>query len=283
MKILSFGEILFDVFDGESKIGGAPFNFAAHAARRGAESYLVSAVGFDALGDLAVKTAERYGVNASYISRSEKYGTGVCRVTLDGRGIPHYELLYPSAYDDVKIDADITAQDFDGLYFGTLALRDEQNRLAVKSLTARGFREILVDVNVRRPFFNSDALNLAVSSATILKISDEELSTVMTALFGSTAESLTAAARQIGAAFKNIKLVIITKGADGSIVYDAQSGEFFGCAAVKANVVSTVGAGDSYSAAFFVDYLNGVSVPECMERASAVSAYVVSHLEAIPD
>ena len=50
MRILSFGEILWDVFPTEKKIGGAPFNFAAHAARLGAESYMVSAVGSDENG-----------------------------------------------------------------------------------------------------------------------------------------------------------------------------------------------------------------------------------------
>ena len=35
-KVLSYGEILWDVIDGQAKIGGAPFNLAGHLARRGA-------------------------------------------------------------------------------------------------------------------------------------------------------------------------------------------------------------------------------------------------------
>ena len=45
MKLLSFGEILFDVFTDNSHIGGAPLNFAAHAAKQGADAWIVSAVG----------------------------------------------------------------------------------------------------------------------------------------------------------------------------------------------------------------------------------------------
>ena len=51
MKILAFGEILWDIFlsaDGkvtDKKIGGAPFNFAAHCSKNGADAFLVSAVG----------------------------------------------------------------------------------------------------------------------------------------------------------------------------------------------------------------------------------------------
>ncbi len=33
MKILSFGEIIWDVYEDKKCIGGAPFNFAAHCAR----------------------------------------------------------------------------------------------------------------------------------------------------------------------------------------------------------------------------------------------------------
>ena len=50
MKILSFGEIIWDIYDSGPVIGGAPLNFAANCAGLGAESYMLSAVGSDALG-----------------------------------------------------------------------------------------------------------------------------------------------------------------------------------------------------------------------------------------
>ena len=37
MKLRVFGEILWDIFDGDRRIGGAPFNFAAHSAALGAD------------------------------------------------------------------------------------------------------------------------------------------------------------------------------------------------------------------------------------------------------
>ena len=53
MKALSFGEILWDIYPTERFIGGAPFNFAAHLARLGAEVCMLSAV-----GNAALKPAE---------------------------------------------------------------------------------------------------------------------------------------------------------------------------------------------------------------------------------
>ena len=39
-SVLAFGEILFDVFDGQACIGGASFNFAAHFSRLGGEIFV---------------------------------------------------------------------------------------------------------------------------------------------------------------------------------------------------------------------------------------------------
>ena len=50
MKVLSFGEVLWDVYTDGAVLGGAPLNFAAHTSIQGAESYLISAVGNDELG-----------------------------------------------------------------------------------------------------------------------------------------------------------------------------------------------------------------------------------------
>ena len=54
MKLIVFGEILWDVFGDEKKIGGAPFNFAAHCTKLGMDVDIVSAVGNDELGNRAI-------------------------------------------------------------------------------------------------------------------------------------------------------------------------------------------------------------------------------------
>lgn len=284
MKLLCFGEILFDVFGNESKIGGAPLNFAAHATRAGAEAYLMSAVGFDTLGDTAIQIAQRHKVKTEYVSRSTEYETGVCRVTLDEGGIPKYDLVFPTAYDDISMNKDIAQESFDGLYFGTLALRGEKNKRTLEELIAsQSYGEIFADVNVRLPFCNKESLLYAFENATIIKISDEELPFVMSELFSLSSYSTNDAMITIAKRFPNIKLVLLTCGADGSTSYDAKGGDFVYCPAVKAEVVSTVGAGDSYGATFLVNYMNRKPLLECMQKASAVSAYVVSQTEAVPE
>ena len=63
MKILSFGEIIWDVYPDKRHIGGAPLNLAAHAKKQGAEAYLMSAVGDDELGKKALSALDGFGVN----------------------------------------------------------------------------------------------------------------------------------------------------------------------------------------------------------------------------
>jgi sugar/nucleoside kinase (ribokinase family) len=76
--------------------------------------------------------------------------------------------------------------------------------------------------------------------------------------------------------------VLITLGGDGSYAYCAESGEEYREGAVKTEVVSTVGAGDSFAAAWLTCFLEGKTIPECMKKAAEISGFVVGHTEAIP-
>ena len=122
MKLLSFGEIIWDVFPTVSHIGGAPLNFAAHAAMQGADSYILSSVGCDDLGKRAVKEITALGVNTAFVTVCYR-PTGPCIVTLDENAVPTYKILADTAYDLIEAPSAEALADFDVLAFGTLALR----------------------------------------------------------------------------------------------------------------------------------------------------------------
>ena len=86
----------------------------------------------------------------------------------------------------------------------------------------------------------------------------------------------------ICASFENIKLVLFTKGENGSLIYDAENDEFFDIPCAEAQVVSTVGAGDSYSAAFLCEYFRSGDILKSGRAGAELSAFVVSHREAVP-
>lgn len=281
MKVLSFGEIIWDVYPDEKHLGGAPLNFAAHFAKQGGEAYMLSALGDDELGNEALNKLSLWKVNAEYVSVLSGKDTGKCLVTLDKQGVPTYNIVRDSAYDYINCSS--VSDEFDALYFGTLALRNEYNRREISELIkSHSFKEIFVDVNLREPFISRESLMLCMENATVLKISDEELSAVSKILY-NTEYDYKNIATEISKTFQNIKFIIITLGEKGSYAYDVNNKTSFSCAAERVTVASTVGAGDSFSAVFLYKYMCGFDIDSCLKSASRISAYVVSKTEAVPE
>lgn len=281
MKLLSFGEIIWDVYPDEKYLGGAPLNFAAHFAKQGGDAYMLSALGDDELGKEALNKLSLWKVNAEYVFVLSGKETGKCLVSLNERGVPSYNIVRDSAYD--YIDCAAVSDDFDALYFGTLALRNEHNRQGLVGLIkSHSFREIFADVNLRKPFISRESLMLCMENATVLKISDEELPAVSKMVF-DTEYGYNNIVNEISKAFQNIKLIIITLGEKGSFAYDVLNKASFSCDTERVTVASTVGAGDSFSATFLYKYMSGFDINSCLKTASKVSAYVVSKTEAVPE
>lgn len=279
MKILSFGEVLWDVFPDGEHIGGAPLNFAAHLAKMGEEVYILTSVGDDNLGEKTVNIINDFSVKCDYINVSNTLETGKCLVTLDNDKIPHYNLLNNVAYDEIKCE-NIT-DDFEVLYFGTLALRNEFNNNSLNNLINNNhFKEVFVDVNIRPPFYDTKTVDFALKNATILKISDEELPIISKF---SNIDINDSFCDKLCKKYFNLKIVIITRGAKGSYCFVRENKSEYFADSVQVEVLSTVGAGDSFSAAFLHKYLNGYDVKSCLDFASKISGYVVSKTEAIPD
>lgn len=282
MKVLAFGEVLWDIYPDEKFIGGASLNFAAHFKKCGGEAFLVSAVGKDSMAEETLESIERMGVNTKYISRSDKE-TGKCLVTLDEKMVPSYNLLSDVSYDYIDTSG-IRDEEFTVIYFGSLALRSEYNKNSLeKLLKFNSFDEVLVDINIRPPYYSDDVIKFAFEHASIIKISDEELGAVTETSLAKKSDGYKTTAREISGAYKNLKLIIITRGEKGAYVYDCSNCNEYECDAVRTEVISTVGAGDSFIAAFMWYYLKGESIDKCLLFASKVSAFVVSKMGAVPD
>ena len=286
-KILAFGEIIWDVFPDKQVIGGAPLNFAAHCALCGAQSALVSAVGADALGAQALEALASFGVGTQYVKKIS-YPTGQCLVTLDADAIPHYDVLRNVAYDYVDVtDADIAAinaEGYDALYFGTLVQRNGVSREALqKIVNGCRFGEVLCDVNLRPHCYDADSVAFCLEHATVLKVSIEEEPILRTmGHYAPAQDTPRRIAEALCQGYPNVRTVLVTLGKDGSYAYDARSGRGYAQPAVGERVVSTVGAGDSFAAAYLTSYLAGSPIEDCMKKAAEISGFVVAHTEAVP-
>lgn len=280
MKILSFGEIIWDIYPDKRCLGGAPLNFAAHLARHHEEAFMLSAVGNDSLGKEALTHIEEFSVSTKYVSVSSQKQTGQCLVEIDEKGVPSYNIVRDAAYDSIEFDG--LTDSFDVLYFGSLALRSEHNYKLLSGLLG-SFPDIFVDINIRTPFYSEKTIKFCVENATILKISDEELEVTAHELGMEYVSDYRSFATALAEKYANLKCIIITLGADGAYALSCETGESAFCPCEKIDVKSTVGAGDSFSAAFLHHRLHGASLSDCLRQASRVAALVISHTESVPD
>lgn len=270
LRIFSFGEILFDVIEGTPYLGGAPLNLAAHLQKLGAESHIVSAVGRDKLGETVLAKLTELNLDSSMIAVLDKYPTGTVTVTLDERKIPAYSFGRDTAYDHIPMPE--LSGNADLFCFGTLAQRAAESRATLKKLRGQLKCPFFYDVNLRQDFYSREILEDSMNSADLIKLNDEEIVT-LAKMFGLKPEPPEFSRRF------NIGTVILTLGPKGCEVYSG--GKTITSPAVEVKIVSTVGAGDAFSAAFLYHYLNGDSLRGAADAGNALAAVIAGQEGAI--
>lgn len=284
MKVLSFGELLWDIIGGKPYIGGAPFNLACHLAKMGAQSALISMVGSDRLGRKALRIAKKFGLNTEYIASNLNLPTGTVEVFLDRLGHPGYTIHNGVAWDEIILEKELKdnmlKETWDAFCFGTLVQRSKVNRnLLYELLSHLSCREIYYDVNLRQNFYQREWIERSLNFSTITKLNEEE-ATILSELLFDKIYSKEYFFKTLFYKY-NLKLLCLTLGEKGSIFYDGYN--FCSIPGVKVKVKDTVGAGDSYGAAFLFSFLSGASARESAEFANQIGAFVASYTGAIPE
>ena len=277
--IVGIGEILWDMLPSGKALGGAPANFAYHATRLGEEGWAVSAIGPDALGrEIMDIVAEKRLKNV--ISLTDK-PTGTVQVELDAKGVPTYTIMEGVAWDHIPFtpEMEALARRADAVCFGSLVQRMASRESVLRFLRATRPETLKVfDINLRQHYYTREVLEESLKIADILKINDEEIR-IVADMFDLGGDDV-AVSRSLIDRY-GLRLVILTKGADGSEVITAD--DTLPQPAGEAEVVDTVGAGDSFTAAFVVAYLRGDSLADAQRLASDTAAYVCSRKGAMPE
>ena len=277
--IVGIGEILWDMLPSGKALGGAPANFAYHATRLGEEGWAVSAIGPDALGReiMDIVTEKRL---KNIISLTDK-PTGTVQVELDARGVPTYTIMEGVAWDHIPFtpEMEALAQRADAVCFGSLVQRMASRESVLRFLRATRPDALKVfDINLRQHYYSPEVLEESLKIADILKINDEEIR-IVADMFGLGGDDVSVSRALIDR--YALRLVILTKGAQGSEVITVD--DTLPQPAGEAEVVDTVGAGDSFTAAFVVAYLRGASLADAQRLASDTAAYVCSCKGAMPE
>ena len=279
-KIIGIGEIVWDMLPQGKQLGGAPLNFAFFAKELGAEAYAISAIGKDALGDETLEKAKATGVDISLVQRNS-LPTSRVLVTLDGNGIPQYEIVEGVAWDAIECGDQEKAlvSDADVICWGSLAQRSEGSRKSVLAMIDTTKEECIkvFDINIRQHFYNREIIEASLERADILKLNEDELPLVaeLFGLNGSTTEVIESLIARY-----SLRYVVLTCGEAFSEVYDA-TGVVSHIATPKVEVADTVGAGDSFTATFVTLLLQQRPVTEAHAKAVEVSAFVCTQHGAI--
>lgn len=279
-KVITIGEILWDVFPEGKKAGGSSMNVALNLHKQGMESQFISAVGNDENGRALVSFLTGNHFETDLIQIHNELPTSTVVVQLDENHQATYTIKKPVAWDDIKVTDDNTkaVKQADALVYCSLTCREEKSREAILALLENAKTKIF-DINLRAPFYSKELIGALLAKADILKINEDELVWVQESfgLTGNTDEQLL---KQLSTKF-DIGIICLTLGDKGACVL--KEGKLFKHAGYKVQVADTVGAGDAFLATFIACYLQGYPMETTLDNACKVGAFVASQPGANPE
>lgn len=279
LNIICFGEVLWDMLPAGKVAGGAPMNLAFHANNLGVKASLISAVGTDTLGAALLQFLEGKSIPTDLIQNNSTYPTSTVQVTLDEKGSASYEIVQPVSWDFISLTASQiqAVEQADIFLFGSLACRSEQSRKTLFQLIKRA-KKIVFDVNLRPPFYSQSIIEYLLEQAHIVKMNEEELDEIAGwyGSYPSDEEKM----RFLSSRF-NIETIVLTKGSEGAFCLSDYL--FYQQPSFSVEVSDTIGAGDSFLAAFLTKLLGQHSWSTCLKYASATGAIVATKVGGTPD
>jgi fructokinase len=281
--IVSVGEILWDRFPKEAQLSGAPTNVAIHAAALGAESWLVSAVGNDSLGNMAFNRLDDAGVHRGTVPQILSHPTGTVLMKPDVKGTEKYDFAENVAWDHMAWSPRIekVVKRAEALTFGTLAQRSQQSRDTVRHAAGatppRAWR--LFDVNLRQSFYDSETIRTSLTLANAVKMNERELPEVARrcGVRGATDSDVLFALCDRFA----LRLAVLTRGTRGALLRSHTLA--VEVSSPETDIVDFVGSGEAFTAALLMGLLEGLSLDQVGTKACALAAYVRAQPSATPE
>ncbi|MDR3493674.1 MAG: carbohydrate kinase [Ancalomicrobiaceae bacterium] len=292
--ILSTGEALFDMIQKpgerliEPVIGGSTLNVALGLARLGRKTGYLTKLSTDFFGQQIADFFAHEGISTDYVVRAAGKQTTLAFAFLQPGGHADYSFYSSGAADRSMVAADLPKRlpdDVKAVHFGStlLALEPAATTFTDYMLALAPERFFSFDPNVRaslitdRPLWSKRCDEL-IRAADFVKASVEDVAFIN----GGPADAAeTAKAWSLAGP----KVAVVTDGGKGATV--AVGGEAVFVPAYHVEVIDTVGAGDTFQAAYLarLDELNrldkrairGIELAEAVEVARfAVGAAAIT-------
>jgi len=133
------------------------------------------------------------------------------------------------------------------------------------------------DINIRQDYATVEIVRQSLKLANMFKLNDEELP-IVASMLGITGSDESVITKLISN--YDLICVILTRGSAGSTIYTKDEVSF--CESQDVAIVDTVGAGDSFTAAVVMGFLEGKPLNLLHRRASQIADYVCTQQGATP-
>ncbi len=279
--IAGIGELLWDVLPETEVIGGAPVNFSYHVTALGSKGIPVSTVGRDTRGEQALAELQKRGIDIAAISILDDFATGYVTAIVDEWGKATYSFPDDVAWDHLQVNeyAAMLPDTLDAVCFGSLAQRSDHSRRVIHGFldNLRSETVKVFDINFRQDFYSRQVIESSLERTDILKLNEEELPVLarLLELNGPKDHWLSRIVKRY-----RLKMAILSRGGQGSLLMNSEtSSEHPG---IVTHVEDTIGAGDSFTAAATIGFLQGLTLGEINEKANRIAAYVCSQRGGMP-
>ncbi|MCR5032276.1 MAG: carbohydrate kinase [Lachnospiraceae bacterium] len=307
LKVVALGELLIDFTEYgqslqgnpvlEANPGGAPCNVLSMMKKLGDDVHFVGKVGDDFFGHFLAERLGKLGIGTEYLSFDLAAHTTLAFVHNHPDGEREFG-FYRNEQADTRLDVgDVPLQlirEADLFHFGTLSMTHPQakqaTRLVVDTARENGV-PVSFDPNLRLALWQQEedarkAFAYGMERCDILKISDNEI------LWYTGEADLERAAAKLRREFPTIRLMVLSKGKDGSSAYwKGPAGKDIAVsepAFLREDTIDTTGAGDTFGACIFhfalqygLEDLNEKKLRFMLRFAGAAASIVTSRKGAL--
>lgn len=297
-KVVCIGECIVDMMPSKDgyipNAGGAPCNVCACIAKLGGKGCYLGKLGGDEYADFLLEQIKSSGIDCRFVVQDKSLKTALAFVDVDENGDRRFTFFRDNTADLNLSGGDVPDDLLDKgdiLHFCSLGLTGESEKAHEKAISvAKKAGAILsFDVNIRANLWKS--LDDCVSKikeflpyADVVKVCEEELDALS---FGATEKQKV---QNLFLTATNCKILIVTKGKDGSVAYDRTLCKIVQ-KAYPSQVVNTTGAGDCFvGSILYLLAQNAVTLDlqsmrfalDCASRACAVQVSRNGSMTAMP-
>ncbi len=271
-KIVAFGEVVWDILPHEKILGGTPLNLVFRCNLFGEEGHLLSRVGSDQLGGIALEKLDAIGISTENVQVDCEFPTGTVNISFNEKNESVFNVTPDVAFDHIEFSTEALklVRDADCLFFGLLPQRFGISKNTLRELINESPASVkFFDLKLFQHFFNTQVVESLLYPAHIVRIKEKEVGFLADklALNGKSSEEF---CMQLAKKF-NIEIILITCGTKGVYAFHKDKGSFYD-SGYNIEIEDNIGSGMAFSAGFLHYYLNGKSIQDAICFGNAAGA-----------